>query len=652
MFVNKALGNDNGSAKNQAEINSSDPGATLLFNLEIERYERHFLIVLFLLVVALVLLVFNETILQRLAQKIPESVLLIIVGIIAGVTAKYAYIEELNILLNEVTADTFFNILLPPIILDAAYQLYCKQFIFNLDGIILMALLGTALNIFAIGISLWLTYSLGMGNDFSLTEMLMLSAIVAAVDPVAVLAVFDQLGVQRSLYILIFGESLLNDGVTVVIFDTLEKIAFTDVSPTTYVWAVLSFFPVAFGGTLIGVIYGLLSSLACKYTSPESKTLEPMLIILCAYLSFLNAQFFHWSGILALIGCGLVQKRYGFENTYEKSRVTIELGVGILATISEAIIFLILGFKVLDSGVVWEWKLLLLTLFYCLGWRLVITFAIGWGINSYRLHKLTYQHMLMVWYGGLRGAVSFAMVSSIENEKVAKIFMGTTLFIILVTVGVKGSSIQPLVNLFRFREQAHADNFTSTTIASINFYVLAGMETILGGGGSTIHYWLEKLERFDRRCMQPLMCKEGSDEKRFATILKHQGRGDNIQNNVLWGSQDYAKKRLAKIKTEEGSTRTQMTAPTKIKDIGKFKRAIQKSRSGSTEETSVFITDERLNDAWKRKLELIKAIKQVGTPKTGAENSKAPATRKRKRDTTTGNAVEKTKEPKKTAEET
>ena len=615
------LSEDNGTD----HAKPADPGATLLFNLEIEKYEEFLLIVVFLAVVTVVLLVFNETIfLHKLAQRIPESVLLIFLGIIAGLIAKETPL--LQLLLKRVTAATFFNILLPPIILNSAYQLYCKQFILNLDGIILMALLGTTLNIFAIGTSLWLTYSLGLGNNFSLLEMLMLSAIVAAVDPVAVLAVFDQLGVQRSLYILIFGESLLNDGVTVVIFDTLEKIAFTEVDPSTYGYAVLSFIPIAFGGALIGVLYGLISSLACKYTSPESKILEPMLIVLCAYFSFLNAQFFHWSGILALIGCGLVQKRYGFENTFEKSRVTIELGVGILATISEAIIFLILGFKVLDKKVIWEWKLLLLTLFFTLLWRLVITFFISWSINTYRLHKLSYQHMLMIWYGGLRGAVSFAMAASIHEEKVAQLFMGTTLFIILITVGVQGSTIQPLVHLFRFREKPHADNFTSTTITRINFHVLAGMETILGGGGSTIHYWLEKLERFDRKYMQPLMCKEGSDEKRFAAILRHQARGDgNFQNNVLWGSQDYAKQKLVKMKTE-GSLPTETATPRtqrqKMKDIGKFKSAIKGKKEAAEE--SVFTTDEHLNQAWRRKLELIKAMKEAAEREyaTSGQNSR------------------------------
>ena len=192
-------------------------------------------------------------------------------------------------------------------ILDASYQLYNKQFVFNLDGILLLAIVGTICNIFAIGFSIYGAY--GMHNGLSALECLLLSSIIAAVDPVAVLAVFNQIGVQRALYFLIFGESLLNDGVTVVIFDTLEKIAFTEIHPSTYAYAVFSFVPVALGGLSIGIGYGCLSSFFCKFTSRRSLFLEPIIIFLATYMSFLNAQLFHWSGIMALIGCGISQKR-------------------------------------------------------------------------------------------------------------------------------------------------------------------------------------------------------------------------------------------------------------------------------------------------------------------------------------------------------
>ncbi len=546
-----------------------DPGATLLGKLESEKYEHKILLIAFVEVVTLTLVVFKELPwLRSLSLKIPESILLIGLGIAMGGLINYS--KSLHLVLDEVDARTFFDILLPPIILEAAYQLYSSQFVYNLDGVLVLALVGTTLNIFTIGVCLWLTYSHLLGNtEFTLLHMLLLSSIVSAVDPVAVLGVFDQLGVQRALYILIFGESLLNDGVTVVIFDTLEKIAFTTIQSSTYGFAVLSFIPIAFGGSLIGIIYGLCSSLACKYTSERSDILQPTLILTTAYMAFLNAQLFHWSGILALIACGLTQKRYAFFNLIEESRLTVEQGIGVVANISEAVIFLILGVKVLDKNVEWDWSLNLLTLLFCILCRLIFTFCLGYCVNSHRLHKLSKRHMIMIWYGGLRGAVSFAMAASLHEESVNQRYMGATLFVILTTVAVMGATIQPLVHYFHFLEKPHVDNFTSIAIGRINFNVLAGMEAILGGGGSSIHYWLEKIQRWDIKHVQPIMCRRGAKAKTFKALIESISRkGCETHDEATLDCRDCVKKVVTK------NVKGPKTKRQKMEDVDTFKAAL------------------------------------------------------------------------------
>ncbi len=550
-----------------------DPGASLLGKLETEKYEYKILLIAFVEIVTLTLVIFKEVPwLRSLALKIPQSVLLIGLGI--GIGGLFDFSDSLHPVLKEADARTFFDILLPPIILEAAYQLYSSQFVFNLDGILVLALVGTTLNIFTIGVCLWLTYSKLLENsEFTLLHMLLLSSIVSAVDPVAVLGVFDQLGVQRALYILIFGESLLNDGVTVVIFDTLEKIAFTTVKPSTYGFAVLSFIPIAFGGSLIGIIYGLFSSIACKYASELSGILQPTLILTTAYMAFLNAQLFHWSGILALIACGLTQKRYAFFNLFEESRLTVEYGIGVLASISEAIIFLILGIKLLDKNVEWDWHLNLLTLLFCIVCRLIYTFLLGYCVNRNRLHKLSNRHMIMIWYGGLRGAVSFAMAASLHEESINQRYMGATLFVILTTVAAMGVTIQPLVHYFQFLEKPHVDNFTSTAVSRINFNVLAGMEAILGGGGSSIHYWLEKIQRWDIKHVQPIMCKKGAKTKSFKELIKSMRstpKGCGSHDEATLECRDCVRKVVPKpIKGPK-------TKRQKIEDVDTFKAALVK----------------------------------------------------------------------------
>ena len=114
----------------------------------------------------------------------------------------------------------FFIILLPPIILDAGYNMPTRAFFDNLGTILLFAVIGTLFNCLLIGFSLWGFTDLGIIHidlhDMPLMHFLLFSTLISAVDPVAVLAVFEEVHVNELLHIVVFGESLLNDAVTVV----------------------------------------------------------------------------------------------------------------------------------------------------------------------------------------------------------------------------------------------------------------------------------------------------------------------------------------------------------------------------------------------------------------------------------------------------
>ena len=132
---------------------------------------------------------------------------------------------------------------------------------------------------------------------------------ISAVDPVAVLAIFDEIGVNKDLYFLVFGESLFNDGVTVVLYNTFVTLSHsTNIGGLDVFMAFLSFFFVVFGGLLIGIICGAFSAYFTKFTQ-HTRVVEPLVIWTSAYFSFIFAETIHWSGIISLIGCGIAQKR-------------------------------------------------------------------------------------------------------------------------------------------------------------------------------------------------------------------------------------------------------------------------------------------------------------------------------------------------------
>lgn len=131
--------------------------------------------------------------------------------------------------------------------------------------------------------------------------MFLFAALISAVDPVAVLAVFEEIHVNEILYIVVFGESLLNDAVTVVLYHMFESYSEMGSDKIVYMDVVAgcgNFFVVAIGGTVIGVIWGFATGFVTRFTH-EVRVIEPIFIFVMAYLAYLCAEIFHMSGILA-----------------------------------------------------------------------------------------------------------------------------------------------------------------------------------------------------------------------------------------------------------------------------------------------------------------------------------------------------------------
>lgn len=403
-------------------------------------------VAMLLLLASLIKLIYHH--LHYLESYFPESCALIILGITAGFIIKLTDSPPI-LSFNE---NLFFYLLLPPIILESAYSLHDKAFFHNLPAILLYAVIGTILNVVLIGLTLyWLAnYNVfGPNVRINFWECLTFSTIISAVDPVAVLAIFHEIGVNKSLYFLVFGESLLNDAVVIVLYSTVTTFATIDiVSIEDILLGVVSFFTVSGGGLAIGFSCGIFTALITKYTH-EAPVTEPLIVIIIAYLSYIGAEMFHLSGIISLIACGLVQYEYIADNLTTDSLITIKYFIKNMSSISDVIIFFYLGRVLIRDDHTWVTSFIAIATVSCVVYRFVSIFFLTLVANKFMqsLRRIKLGEQLIMAYGGLRGAIAFSLAVTLDANYITNytLFVTTTLFIVIFTVFFLGSTTKPLI---------------------------------------------------------------------------------------------------------------------------------------------------------------------------------------------------------------
>ncbi|KAB1253488.1 Sodium/hydrogen exchanger 2 [Camelus dromedarius] len=136
-------------------------------------------------------------------------------------------------------------------------------------------------------------------QDVPLLHNLWFGSLIAAVDPVAVLSVFEEIHVNEKLHILVFGESLLNDAVTVVLYKLFKSFCeMPSIKPLDILAGIGKFFLVGIGGIFIGLLFGMVAAFTTRFTK-TIRVIEPLFVFLYSYLSYLTAEMFHLSGIVA-----------------------------------------------------------------------------------------------------------------------------------------------------------------------------------------------------------------------------------------------------------------------------------------------------------------------------------------------------------------
>uniref|UniRef100_A0A8C5A9V6 Sodium/hydrogen exchanger n=1 Tax=Gadus morhua TaxID=8049 RepID=A0A8C5A9V6_GADMO len=453
---------------------------------------------------------------HSVTNYIPESALLICFGfLIGGVIWAADKVQTFTL-----TPTVFFFYLLPQVILDAGYTMPNKLFFSNLGAILVYAIIGTCWNAASVGLSLWGCHMGGaMGDiEIGLLQYLLFGSLIAAVDPVAVLAVFEQVHVNEVLFIMVFGESLLNDGVTVVLFNVFDgfvSLGGPAIDAAEIVKGIVSFFVVAFGGSLLGLVFGVLICLVTRVTK-NIRIIEPGFIFILGYLSYLTAEMLSLSAILAIVFTGIACQRYIKANMDEASVATVQHAMKVLANGSETIIFLFLGISAIDRGIwVWNTGFILLTLLFIFVYRFIGVFFLTWILNKFRLVPVEYIDQVIMSYGGLRGAVAYGLAVMLEKSKIKErnLMISTTLIVVYFTVILQGVTLKPLVNWLKVKKAANSDLSLIEKVQNKVFdHMLVAVEDISGQIGH--NNMRDKWNTFEGKYLSWLLMKPSARKDR------------------------------------------------------------------------------------------------------------------------------------------
>lgn len=392
-----------------------------------------------------IVLLFIASLVGILAKRlrVPYTVGLVLIGLILSFFADMEF---------DISPNIFLGLLVPPLIFEAAFHLKIKDLRRDLAPILALAVPGVLLTTFVVaGILYWST-------EFSLNAALIFGALIAATDPVAVIALFRSLGVPKRLQVLVEGESLFNDGTAIVLFNLMITIALT--GQFNLANSALDFILVSGGGLLVGFILGLLISQAISIINDA--LIETTLTSVLAFGSYIVAEQFHVSGVLAVVAAGLVSGNLGPQRMAPSTRVLVFNFWEYAAFLANSFVFLLIGLQIDLNLLLANWYPILWAIVGILASRAIGVYGLSWvgkGIPK--------NYRPAMYWGGLKGAISLALALSLpaalgpERAEIQALTFGSVLFTLLF----QGLTMKPLINRLQLTKGSKAQQTYEVTQA-------------------------------------------------------------------------------------------------------------------------------------------------------------------------------------------
>lgn len=385
-------------------------------------------------ITVLLLLIASAVAVLARRLRIPYTVGLVIIGLALSL---------LSSTVLRVSPQIILALLVPPLIFEAAFHLRWDDLRRDFWLILLLTIPGVVLTtLFVGGVVAW-------GTGLTIQAALVLGALISATDPVAVVALFRRLGVPRRLQVLLEGESLFNDGTAIVMFNLMIAIALA--GQFDLVSSVRDFITVSGGGVLIGIILGVITSQAIARI--QDPLVETTLTTVLAFGSYLVAEYFHVSGVLAVAAAGVINGNTGPSGMSATTRLVIFNFWEYTAFIANSFIFLLIGLTFNLNMMIENWQAIIWAILAALAARAASIYGFSfWG----REIPQKWKHVL--FWGGLRGAITLALALSLpETGPLAPArdsLQAMAFGVVLFTLIAQGSSTDWLVKKLKLIQRS------------------------------------------------------------------------------------------------------------------------------------------------------------------------------------------------------
>lgn len=403
--------------------------------------------------------VFNDTFIQILILlavsigviaisikiKVPYSIALVMVGLLLGlVHIPILEVAESYITQSHVFQAIIISLFLPILLGDASLKMPFSHLKEQGKPVLALAFGGTFLSFLIIGsiVYFWL--------DLPLVVAFTFAALMSATDPISVLSIFKSLGVPKSIETIMEGESLLNDGIAVVLFQisSIYLLSYMEMGWTGLGNGILLFLKFSAGGILVGAFLGYVFSQLIRLY--DDYPLEIAFSMLLFFGSFFIAEHFHVSGVIAVVVGGLIFGNYGAKiGMSEKTQLNIDSFWDTITLLANSLIFLMIGLEIKNIDFTDKWGMIGISILIVLLARTIALY-----LSTSILRGLPGAWKAILNWGGLRGSLSIALALSLPQSFDGRDdVLVMTFSVVLFSLLVQGLTIKPLVKKLLFKRE-------------------------------------------------------------------------------------------------------------------------------------------------------------------------------------------------------